>query len=446
MSTEWRRTTLGEVARVRKGDAIASSSVVPGPFPVVSAGVRPTLFHDKCNRPGPTITVSASGNAGYVAYWNGPIFASDCLTISEVSSDCSMRFVYYVMKAAQAEISALKHGSVQSHVYSRDLSSLAVSLPTRDVQDAIVGILSCVDGAIGDTDLLVEKKTAVKQACMQRLLAGKTRLHGFEGRFVERRIGDIAWIDPDNLSGNTDPELSFNYIALGDVDVGRLHNYTMMAFKSAPSRARRILRNLDILLATVRPYLLGHLLYDGQIDNAVASTGFAVLRCRPRLVDPGFLYYHLFGDIVNQQIDTLLTGSNYPAINSSDVRLIRVPCPPTVEEQRAIATVLADMDGEILALERYGTKMRRIKEGLMQQLLAGRICVAGPEVLGPVHESQVGYPKTRAGTRPAATPGPNPGTAQHVAESRDHPAYWFDQGRALGGAEVTPGDTRQRRS
>ena len=126
-------------------------------------------------------------------------------------------------------------------------------------------------------------------------------------------------------------------------------------------------------MSTVRPNLKAHLLYLEQIPNAVCSTGFAVLRTKSNVSDPGFLFAHLFGDAVNEQIEESLAGSNYPAINSRDVRRLQVACPPDVEEQTAIATVLSDMDAEITSMEAKLSKARLIKQGMMQELLTGRV-------------------------------------------------------------------------
>ncbi len=174
----WRKTTLGEVARVRKGELITSSTIVPGPFPVVAAGLHPTSYHNKANRCGPTITVSASGaNAGHVAYWPEPIFASDCSTIvPDDTTDLSLRFLYYYMKSIQHEIFTLKHGGAQPHVYPRDLAAMKISIPTRDEQHAIVSILSDVDKAKDSLKELIEKKMATGKAVIQELFPDRVRL------------------------------------------------------------------------------------------------------------------------------------------------------------------------------------------------------------------------------------------------------------------------------
>jgi type I restriction enzyme S subunit len=112
--------------------------------------------------------------------------------------------------------------------------------------------------------------------------------------------------------------------------------------------------------------------FGGWFSNAFCSTGFAVVRCAPDLADPGYIYAHLFGRLIGRQIDRIIAGSNYPAISSSDVRRLEVPL-PRLEEQTAIATVLSDMDTEIEALERRCDKGRQLKQGMMQQLLTGRV-------------------------------------------------------------------------
>ena len=69
----------------------------------------------------------------------------------------------------------------------------------------------------------------------------------------------------------------------------------------------------------------------------------------------------------------MLAGSNYPAISSRDVKLIEITCPPLLPEQRAIAAILSDMDAEITAIERRREKAQQIKQGMMQQLLTGKV-------------------------------------------------------------------------
>ena len=199
----------------------------------------------------------------------------------------------------------------------------------------------------------------------------------FSGKWKTKRLGDISDVNPQNFSSNTNPDYKFNYITLEQVDSGKLLGYSEEVFRTAPSRAQRILRNGDVLMSTVRPNLMAHLFFHEQVANAVCSTGFAVLRAKHGLSVPYFLFSQLFSEGVNDQIDKILSGSNYPAINSRDVKLIEIPCPPQVSEQRAIAEVLSDVDGLTNTLDALIAKKHAIKQATMQQLLTGRTRLPG---------------------------------------------------------------------
>ena len=85
-----------------------------------------------------------------------------------------------------------------------------------------------------------------------------------------------------------------------------------------------------------------------------------------------FIFNHFMEGTVPSQMDSLLTGSNYPAINTRDLKALQVPVPPSIKEQEAIATILSDMDAEIEALQARRDKTQAIKQGMMQELLTGR--------------------------------------------------------------------------
>lgn len=185
------------------------------------------------------------------------------------------------------------------------------------------------------------------------------------------KLGQISVIDPENLPGNTDPNYTFNYISLEDVDYGRLLSFKELIFSDSPSRARRKMKLGDILFSTVRPNLKSHLFFSSTSNRFICSTGFSVVRCDEKLINPKYVYFHLFGTIIEKQIDALITGSNYPAINSTDVKSMNLPIPP-LPEQTAIATALSDVDALISGLDRLIEKKRAIKQAAMQDLLTGK--------------------------------------------------------------------------
>lgn len=282
-------------------------------------------------------------------------------------------FLYYLLLTLKPRLIRQAVGSTFLEIGKHALASTQISFPPLKEQRAIAEALSDVDGLIESLEALIAKKRAVKTAAMQRFLTGRTRLPGFSGEWRTRQVLDVADVDPENLSNDTKPDFVFNYISLEQVVSGRLLGYSEEKFCTAPSRARRVLRYGDVLMSTVRPGLMAHLLYRDQIPNAICSTGFAVLRPKIQLCDPGFLFFHLLGHVINRQIQNALAGSNYPAISGRDVGRLEIPFPSRIQEQRAIAAALSDMDSEIVALERRLDKVRALKQGMMQQLLTGRI-------------------------------------------------------------------------
>jgi type I restriction enzyme, S subunit len=275
--------------------------------------------------------------------------------------------------AVKAQLERLSFGSAQPQLTVKGIGTLKIPLPpTKAEQEAIAGALGDAVALIEFLEQLIAKKRQIKQGAMQELLTGKRRLPGFSGQWHVKRLGTVADTDPDNLASDTNPTYAFKYIALEDVDTGSLTGFSERVFCDAPSRARRKLRKDDVLVSTVRPNLKSHLWFRLDGKNWICSTGFCVVRCREGITHPGFVYFHMMAGVVNKQIEALLTGSNYPAINSGDVRELEIPL-PEFEEQCAIAGALGDMEAELVVLTTKLAKARQIKQGMMQELLTGRI-------------------------------------------------------------------------
>ncbi|WP_029988068.1 MULTISPECIES: restriction endonuclease subunit S [unclassified Serratia (in: enterobacteria)] len=302
-------------------------------------------------------------------------------------------YSYYVLRKVQEQIEKMAHGFKSSfvHVKKGDLENTPLPIPPKNEQTAIANVLSDTDTLITELEHLITKKHSIKTATMQQLLTGHTRLPQFskypDGTFKGYKpsdfglipedwnivcIQEVGVVDPENLSVNTQKNYEFNYISLESIEAGSLLETTKHTFSTAPSRARRVLRFNDLLVSTVRPNLMSHYFIANEIQNFIGSTGFSVIRCKQQKFCAAYLYQHLFHSVINKQIDMLITGSNYPAINSTDVKNLKFPA-GSLEEQTAIATILSDMDTELEVLEQKLAKFRDIKQGMMQQLLTGRI-------------------------------------------------------------------------
>ncbi|MCC6505945.1 MAG: restriction endonuclease subunit S [Aquimonas sp.] len=207
------------------------------------------------------------------------------------------------------------------------------------------------------------KTTATKEEAKPALVP-KLRFPEFrdaEG-WTEKPLKAAAHINPSN---DGLPE-SFVYIDLESVDAGKLNAKERISRAGAPSRAQRLVERGDIIYQVVRPYQRNNLLCEfDDDDDYVASTGYAQLRAKG---SNRFLYQSIHIDSFVGKVIAKCTGSNYPAINSSDLAEIHLPIPPTLPEQQRIAECLSSADELMAAQARKVDALKTHKKGLMQQL------------------------------------------------------------------------------
>jgi len=170
-----------------------------------------------------------------------------------------------------------------------------------------------------------------------------------------QRLKYVATINDEALSESTDADFELAYIDIGNVDSqGRVHDIVNYRFEDAPSRARRIVRDGDVIISTVRTYLQAIAPVENPPDNLIVSTGFAVVR-PSNLLDHRFCKYALRANKFLWEVETRSTGVSYPAINASDLGDIKVSL-PEISAQRLIANYLdretARIDGLIAEKER----------------------------------------------------------------------------------------------
>ena len=174
---EWEVKKLGEICEIKKGQLITDRSRIEGNIPVIAGGKVPAYFHNKANRNGKTITISASGaSAGYVAYHNYPIFASDCSSIEE-SKKYTIEFIYFLLQSKQEKIYKMQTGGAQPHIHPSNLTPINVSMPKKEEQTAIATILSDMDAEIISLEKKQDKSIMLKQGMMQQLLTGRIRIY-----------------------------------------------------------------------------------------------------------------------------------------------------------------------------------------------------------------------------------------------------------------------------
>lgn len=189
-----------------------------------------------------------------------------------------------------------------------------------------------------------------------------------------KQVQDVMEVNAQTLNGSTSKDYLMNYISIESVkeqsiDWGKVQQTT---FAESPSRARRLIKNGDLLISTVRPNLKSFAIFKApQEGNWVASTGFAVASADTDF-SAQFYFYQILSGIGAKQFHSLVVGSNYPAINEGEFRRIRLFDAP-LPEQKAIAGILSKVDEAIESVENSIKAAERLKKSLMQNLLTGKL-------------------------------------------------------------------------
>ena len=161
-------------------------------------------------------------------------------------------------------------------------------------------------------------------------------------RWEERRLGDLIEINPETMSVSKYKGY-INYIDIGAVNKGNLEGYVSYDITEAPSRARRIVRDDDIIFSSVRPNLRAYYYMKDSPQNAVCSTGFTVLRASIGLIDSKFLYYLVTENSFVDYLSLVATGSAYPAVDTTDFKKAKVTV-PLLSVQKRIGDILSKYD------------------------------------------------------------------------------------------------------
>ena len=190
-----------------------------------------------------------------------------------------------------------------------------------------------------------------------------------------KKLKDLFYINELSLPTNTPSNFQFKYIPIEKVSTNHIDygHCEQFEFQYAPGRARRILRQNDILISGVRPNLKAFAIFKKPDDsNWICSTGFFVLTAK-QPEDYLLSYYELLSELCESQFYSFVVGTNYPAIGDSDIRNIRLVLPSSKKEKEAIANILSKVDEAITSVENSIAAAERLKKSLMQNLLTGKM-------------------------------------------------------------------------
>lgn len=371
MNSAWSPTRLGKAVTLQRGYDLTHRDRRPGSIPVVtSTGV--TDWHEAARERGPGVVTGRYGTIGEVFfipsdYWphNTTLFVRDFHGNDPL-------FISYLLRTVDWQSHSGKSGV--PGINRNDIHELIVFMPPSvPEQRAIATALSDVDALLGALDRLIAKKRDLKQAAMQQLLTGQTRLPGFHGKWDDTTLGALATF----LSGGT-PSRTNDAFWAGDIpwiSASSLRCFEIWRSESNVTKeavaAGSKMAPVGSSLLLVRGSALHKEILCGLVTKPVCFNQDVKALVPLAQVVPRFLTIMIRGmeDAILRLVSS--AGNTAGVLDTKLLKAFAIQLPKP-DEQTAIAEVLSDMDAEIAALEQRREKTRALKQGMMQELLTGK--------------------------------------------------------------------------
>lgn len=325
------------------------------------------------------ILVTKDGTIGKVAFidqlmgratLNSGIFA-----IRPLKSAYEPEYLYYILmsRVFRDFLDRLAAGSTISHLYQKDFVHFEFPIPSITEQKAIAEALSDTDNLILSLEKQIDKKKRIKQGAMQQLLTGKKRLPGFTGEWEVKKVADFTVVSSGGTPSTKISEYwngNIRWMNSGELNLKRVYEVEGRITESGLNNSStRVIPENSVLIGLAGQGKTRGTASINYVDLCINQSIAAIFPSN--LHDSEYLYQNI--DSRYDELRSMSTGDGgRGGLNLKIIRNLMVPL-PSLNEQKAIAQVLFDMDTEIEALEEKLEKYKTIKQGMMQELLTGRI-------------------------------------------------------------------------
>jgi len=347
----WSVKKFSDFCLLQRGFDLTETTRIPGDVPVYSSsGI--SYYHNVAKENPPGVVTGRKGQLGEVYFIEEPYWPHDTTLWVRNFRKNDPKFVYWYLKSFHLE--RFDAATSVPTLNRNNLSGIEISIPQPLEQRVIATALSDADAHISSLEQVIAKKRDLKQAAMQELLTGKRRLPGFSGQWKIKRLGDVSAIKTGKKN-NEDKKVDGLYpFFVRSQTVERINSYSF--------DGEAILIPGEGGIGAIIHYINGKFDYHQRVYKI---SDFILDTCGK------YVYFNMLQSFNKQAMRNTVKAT---------VDSLRLPTflefeflSPPLKEQRAIATVLSDMDAELAALEQQRDKTKAIKQGMMQELLTGRI-------------------------------------------------------------------------
>lgn len=329
------------------------------------------------------IYISVAGTLGIVgqipAHLDGANLTENANRVTNIK--CNVKYLMYWLMSSTIQniISQTQTLGAQPKLALTRIRNFPVILPSIQEQEKIVEVLSDVDTLITDLQKLIRKKKDIRQGTMQMLITGKRRLDGFDGEWVKINLSKnsklkarIGW---QGLTTAEYLDEGYSYLITGtdfkdgQIDWNGCHYVDYNRYEQDPNIQ---VSNGDLLLT--KDGTIGKVAYVADLTRpATLNSGVFLVKPITDAYTAHFMFYVLESSVFKAFLQQLSAGSTINHLYQKDLVKFDLYVPPTKEEQEAIAGILFDMDSDIHRLEKKLSKYQKIKQGMMEELLTGKV-------------------------------------------------------------------------
>lgn len=390
----WKSVTLSQIGTFQKGSGISRAESNSGVLPAVRYGELYTVHNNYVRTYTSHISREVASKALRVHYGdvlfacsgetkediakcaaiidNSEVYAGGDIIVLSPTTEVDPIFLGFILNTPNViqQRAQKAQGDAIVHISADSIKSIEITVPEYAEQVKIAKLLYDIDTLIVNLEKLIAKKKAIKLGAMQELLTGKRRLPGFDGEWVDLEIGKHGHLLRESIDPQAHPNVMFSEYSMPAFDDGQMavkkYGADMHSNRTAIYGTVLLFNKLNVRQKRIW-------LVNAMENHAVCSSEF--LPYYSETIDLRLLQQLLSTEKITNDFIGMSTGTSnsQKRITPKNFLEYTVYVPRDINEQAAIADILADMDSEISQLQQTLEKYRLIKQGMMSELLTGKI-------------------------------------------------------------------------